>query len=173
MEHAPQIRCARPDADPDDRAALIDLLLPVLRAGDSYTVDPAVDEDGALAFWCAPEKTVFLAENSEGKALGTYYIRPNHGGGGAHVCNCGYITAKAARGKGVARAMLAHSIETARAQGFRAMQYNFVVSTNTRAIKTWRQAGFDVVGRLPGAFHHPTEGYVDALIMMLDLTDEA
>lgn len=86
-------------------------------------------------------------------------------GGGDHVCNCGYVTAQAAQGKGIARAMLAESLDRARAAGFRAMQYNFVIATNTRAIDIWQRAGFEVVGRLPGAYRHPAEGDVDALVM--------
>jgi ribosomal protein S18 acetylase RimI-like enzyme len=149
---------------PDDAGPLIDLLLPVFRAGDTYTVDPDISPAEALAFWTDPAKTVFLAE-TDGQILGTYYLRPNQGGGGAHVCNCGYVTAAKAGGKGIARAMLDHSLAEARAQGYRAMQYNFVVATNTRAIATWCHAGFETVGRLPGAFHHPSEGYIDALVM--------
>lgn len=154
-----------------DHAALVDILLTVFRAGDTYTIDPDVSPEDALTYWCGPEKATFVAE-ADGALLGTYYIRPNQAGGGAHVCNCGYITAPEARGKGVARAMLAHSLEEALRQGYRAMQYNFVVSTNTRAIATWERAGFDIVGRLPEAFHHPTEGYVDALVMFKPLLDQ-
>ncbi|AHM03524.1 Histone acetyltransferase HPA2 [Roseibacterium elongatum DSM 19469] len=167
------IRCAPSDLSEGDKAALADLLLPVFRAGDTYTVDPDIDATGAVAVWTAPGKTVFLAEDAQARVLGTYYIRRNQDGGGAHVCNCGYVTSPAAQGKGIARAMLHHSIETARAMGYRAMQYNFVVSTNTRAIETWEKAGFQTVGRLPQAFHHPTAGYVDALVMMKDLRAEA
>jgi ribosomal protein S18 acetylase RimI-like enzyme len=151
-----------------DADALAALLLPVFRAGETYTFDRDIRADEAVALWTAPEKTVFVAEDA-GRALGSYYIRPNQGGGGAHVCNCGFVTAADAQGRGVARAMLAHSLEEARAQGYRAMQFNFVVETNTRAIAIWQKAGFEVVGRLPGAFHHPTEGYVDALVMYRSL----
>lgn len=154
-------------ATPQDEDTLWALLEPVFRAGDTYTVDPDISRDAALAFWQAPEKTVFLAKTDA--PLGTYYIKPNQGGGGAHVCNCGYITAPAARGQGVARAMLAHSLEQAVELGFRAMQFNFVVASNTRAIDTWTRAGFQTVGRLPGAFLHPKLGYVDALTMWKDL----
>ncbi|MDF0599332.1 GNAT family N-acetyltransferase [Psychromarinibacter sp. C21-152] len=152
-----------------DRGAIWEILRPVFRAGDTYTVDPDISEADALAFWCDPKARVFVAE--EDGIVGTYYIRPNKDGGGAHVCNCGYVTAPAAQGRGVARAMLAHSLETARAMGFRAMQYNFVVATNARAIATWERAGFSVVGRLPGAFFSPAHGYVDALVMFKELVD--
>jgi len=154
----------------EDHDTIWALLKPVFRAGDTYTVDPDISEAEALAYWCAPEKTVFLAEDGP-EALGTYYIRPNQGGGGAHVCNCGYVTAPEARGKGVARAMLAHSLDEARAQGYRAMQYNFVVASNGRAVTTWDKAGFETVGRLPKAFRHPEFGYVDALVMWKDLLE--
>jgi ribosomal protein S18 acetylase RimI-like enzyme len=154
-----------------DADALTALILPVFRAGDTYTVDPGISPADALAYWTAPEKDVFLAEDGDGQALGTYYIRPNAAGGGAHVCNCGYVTAGPARGRGVARAMLAHSMQMARAAGFRAMQFNFVVATNTRAVATWEKAGFRTVGRLPGAFRHPSEGQVDALVMWKELDD--
>lgn len=172
MKNDLTIRRAAPEMQGADRSALADLLLPVFRAGDSYTVDPDIDANGAVDFWAAPGKAVFVAQDAQGEVLGTYYIRTNQAGGGAHVCNCGYVTAKAAQGRGVARAMLAHSIATAREMGYRAMQYNFVVATNRRAIKTWQHAGFETVGRLPGAFKHPTEGYVDAVVMMLDLTED-
>ena len=154
--------------EPPDAEALADVILPVFRAGDTYTIDPDIAPADALAYWLSPDKTAFVAE-AGGAILGTYYIRPNQGGGGAHVCNCGYITAPQARGRGVARAMLAHSLDQARVKGYRAMQYNFVVSTNTRAIDTWTRAGFETVGRLPGAFRHPTKGYVDALVMFRSL----
>jgi GNAT superfamily N-acetyltransferase len=118
----------------------------------------------ALAFWFAPSHEVFVAEDS-GHAVGTYFLRPNQTGGGAHVANCGYITATAASGRGVARAMCAHSLDRARTRGFRAMQFNFVVAANERAVRLWQSLGFAIVGRLPEAFRHPSLGYVDAYIM--------
>ena len=151
-------------AAPGDGAALAGLILPVFRAGETYTIDRAIPEEDAVAYWTAPDKTVFVAEDA-GQVLGSYYIRPNQQGGGAHVCNCGFVTGAQAQGRGVARAMLDHALQQARVQGYRAMQFNFVVATNTRAIAIWQSAGFKVVGRLPGAFNHPNEGYVDALVM--------
>ncbi|WP_323768250.1 GNAT family N-acetyltransferase [Antarctobacter sp.] len=147
-----------------DRADIWDMLGPVFRAGDTYSIDADITREDALAYWFGPERQVFVAEDG-GALLGTYYIVRNQKGGGSHVCNCGYVTSEAARGKGVARAMLAHSLDIAPKLGFRAMQYNFVVATNTRAVETWKRAGFDVVGRLPGAFKHPKQGFVDALVM--------
>ena len=144
------------------------MLEPVFRAGDTYAVDPGIGRDAALDFWCGGTHRAFMAE-AEGVALGSYYICPNQGGGGAHVCNCGFVTVAAAQGRGVARAMLAHALDTARAMGFAAMQFNFVVETNTRAVALWQAHGFEVVGRLPGAFRHPVEGEVDALVMYLRL----
>lgn len=148
----------------DDAAAVTSILMPVFRAGDTYAIDPDISDDAALAYWTGPERRVFVCEDA-GEVMGTFYIVRNQKGGGSHVCNCGYVTAAAAQGRGMARLMLTHSLEQAKALGFRAMQYNFVVSTNTRAVATWQRAGFEVVGRLPGAFSHPVEGEVDALVM--------
>jgi ribosomal protein S18 acetylase RimI-like enzyme len=137
---------------------------PVFRAGETYSIDPDITEDAALAYWMGADKETFVAEDA-GEIVGTYYIRPNQGGGGRHVCNCGYMTSAAATGRGVARAMCGHSLEHARARGYRAMQFNFVVSTNVRAVQLWEAFGFAIVGRLPLAFQHPVHGFVDALVM--------
>ncbi len=153
----------RPATEADD-AALWAMLAPVFRAGDTYAVPADISRDDALAYWRAPAHRVFVAE-AGGAPLGTYYLKTNQQGGGDHVCNAAFVTAPAAAGRGVARAMLAHALDTARAAGYRAMQFNFVVATNARAVATWERAGFETVGRLPGAFRHPTEGVVDALVM--------
>ena len=147
-----------------DEAAIWAILEPVFRAGDTYTVASTISREDALAYWFDAAKRVFVAE-IDGRVVGTYYMRANQGGGGAHVCNCGYMTHPDVRGAGVARAMLRHSLELAPQLGFRAMQYNFVVSTNTRAVAIWQAHKFEIVGRLPAAFNHPQKGYVDALIM--------
>ncbi|HUR33489.1 MAG TPA: GNAT family N-acetyltransferase [Vicinamibacterales bacterium] len=158
------IRAARPD----DAAAIWDIIGPTIRAGETYTLDPAMSEADAVAYWMGADKETFVAEEG-GVILGTYYMRPNQAGGGAHVCNCGYMTGAAATGRGVARVMCQHSLDHARARGYRAMQFNFVVSTNDRAVRLWQACGFAIVGRLPLAFHHPTHGYVDALVMFRTL----
>lgn len=151
-------------AAPDDEDAIWAILEPVFRAGDTYAIDRDIPRAAALAYWMAASNHSYIAAAGD-QILGTYYLKRNQGGGGAHVCNCGFATGPAVQGKGVARAMLAHALQAARTLGFEAMQFNFVVSTNTRAIAIWEGAGFDVVGRLPGAFDHPTQGRVDALVM--------
>ncbi|WP_306016862.1 GNAT family N-acetyltransferase [Oceanicaulis sp. MMSF_3324] len=159
------VRRADPVQDADPVWAILE---PMLRAGETYAMPRDWSRKDALAYWLGADKHAFVAED-ESAVLGVYYLRTNQMGGGAHVCNCGYVTAPNAQGRGVARAMAEHSFETARALGYRAMQYNFVVATNERAIGLWRSYGFEVVGALPGAFDHPKLGYVDALVMFRTL----
>ena len=151
-------------ADSSDNDAIWSILEPTIRAGETYTLPRDMDREQALAYWFSSGHTVFVAEEG-GEVLGTYYLRANKKGGGSHVGNCGYMTAAKASGRGVATAMCEHSLEHARSLGFRAMQFNFVVSSNLPAIHLWQKFGFATVGRLPGAFLHPTLGYVDALVM--------
>jgi len=146
-----------------DADALWAILEPTIRAGETYALPRDMTRDAALAWWHAPSHETYVA--IDGCVVGTYYVRPNQLGGGAHVANCGYMTATGMTGRGVARAMCAHSIDRARERGFRAMQFNFVVSTNDRAVRLWESMGFAIAGRLAGAFAHPTLGEVDALVM--------
>jgi ribosomal protein S18 acetylase RimI-like enzyme len=155
-------------ARPGDETAIWSIIGPTIRAGETYALDPALGASEALAYWLGPDKATFVAEEN-GEILGTYYIRPNQAGGGGHVCNCGYMTSAAAAGRGIARQMCQDSLDYARERGFTAMQFNFVVSTNERAIRLWQSFGFEIVGRLPLAFHHPRLGYVDALVMFRKL----
>ena len=155
-------------AESADAGAIAAIILPIIREGATYTLDPNMSEAAAVAYWMAPDKETFVAEE-DGIIVGTYYMRANQAGGGRHVCNCGYMTMRAASGRGVARSMCAHSLEHARARGYQAMQFNFVVSTNERAVRLWQSLGFEIVGRLPAAFRHPSAGYVDALVMFQQL----
>jgi Acetyltransferases len=157
----------RPATDAD-REALLAIVAPVLRAGETYAIATDLDDEGVLSYWLEPRHEVFVAEDG-GAVLGTYYLMPNQGGNGGHVANCGYMTAAAAQGRGVARAMCLHSLERAKERGFRAMQFNHVVSTNTRAVALWQSLGFQIVGTLPGAFRHPVHGYVDSYVMFRSL----
>jgi len=144
------------------------ILEPVIRAGETYTIPRDFMREESLAYWFADGHEVWVAED-EGIVQGTYFLQANQRGGGSHVANCGYMTARGSEGRGLARTMCAHSLDRARERGFRAMQFNFVVSTNERAVRLWESFGFEVVGRLPGAFEHPSKGYVDALVMYLSL----
>src|SRR5579872_3014420 len=148
-----------------DHDAIWAILEPTIRAGETYALPRDMSRDDALRYWFESGAEVFVAE--EEAIVGTYKLIPNHAGGGAHVANCGFMTAPAAAGRGIGRAMCAHALDRARQRGFRAMQFNFVVSTNERAVRLWQSFGFTVVGRLPEAFVHPTLGYVDALVMYL------
>ena len=151
-------------ANKEDRAGIWQILEPVIRAGETYPLPRDMTEKAALAYWLSSLHTTFVAEG-DGRIVGTYYIRPNNSGGGAHIANCGYMVAADAQGKGVARAMCAHSLEYARVQGYKGMQFNFVVATNDRAVALWTKMGFETLCRLPGVFEHPREGLVDALVM--------
>lgn len=157
----------RPAESADDEAVWR-ILEPVIRAGETYPLPRDMTREAALGYWTGAAHEVFVAEVEEA-VLGTYYIRPNQAGGGAHVANCGYMTARDATGRGVARAMCSHSLGHARAQKFRAIQFNFVVATNTRAVALWESCGFEILARLPGVFEHPGAGYVDALVMFQSL----
>ncbi len=155
-------------ADATDHAAILRIIMPTIRAGETYALDPDLSQGEALAYWTGADRETFVAE-AEGTVRGTYYLRANQAGGGAHVANCGFMTDTAASGRGVARAMCTHALDWARARGFSAMQFNFVVSTNVRAVRLWESFGFAVVGRLPDAFRHPKLGTVDALVMFRTL----
>jgi L-amino acid N-acyltransferase YncA len=152
-------------ANEGDAPAVWGVLEPIIRAGETFALPRDMSERDALAYWQAPGHDVFVAEEEGGSIVGTYFVQANQRGGGAHVSNCGYATVPWATGRGIARAMCAHSLEHARARGFRAMQFNFVVSTNARAVRLWESMGFQTVGRLPRAFQHPQLGEVDALVM--------
>ena len=142
----------------------------VTAAGDTYAYPRDTNKTQALQRWIdAPRKTYLVEE--QGQVLGTYYIKTNQDGPGNHVCNCGYMVASTARGKGLATAMCEHSQHIAKTLGYKAMQFNFVASSNTGAVKLWNKLGFATVGRLPKAFQHPTQGYVDALVMYKWLAD--
>jgi ribosomal protein S18 acetylase RimI-like enzyme len=156
------------EAEARDHDVLWAILQPIIRAGEEYALPVDMDREATLAYWFAPGNRVFVAEE-DGEVLGSYYLRVNQQGGGSHVCNCGYATADWARGRGLAAAMCAHSLEFGKAAGFRAMQFNFVVSSNAPAVHLWTKFGFTVVGRLPETFLHPALGYVDALVMWREL----
>lgn len=144
-------------------------LWPILHAtfskGDTYTFASDATEEDILGVWTRLPAATFVAYDESGRILGSYYIKANQPGHGSHVANCGYVVSELARGRGVASLMCEHSQATAVGLGFLAMQFNFVVSTNTGAVRLWRKLGFDIVGTLPRAFRHPELGLVDAFVM--------
>jgi len=151
-------------SEPRDDDAIWRILEPTLRAGETYPIPRDISREDAIAYWHTPGHTVFVAEDA-GVIVGTYYLRANNRGGGAYVANCGYVVAPEVFGRGVAQAMCSHSLGEARTRGFTAMQFNFVIASNERAVRLWQRMGFAIAGRLPGAFQHPRLGVVDAYVM--------
>lgn len=136
----------------------------IAAAGETYAYPRDINRDQAINLWLDIPKQTYVFEEA-GKILGTYYIKTNLAGPGQHVCNCGYMVSSAARGRGLATQMCEHSQEVAKTLGYKAMQFNFVASSNEGAIKLWKKLGFETVGLLPKAFNHPTLGFVDAMVM--------
>lgn len=155
--------------DEKDWVAIWRIIKPVFRAGETYPFSPDITEEEAHQVWVEVPSETFVAVDENNEILGTYYIKPNQPALGAHVCNCGYIVAEKARGKGIASEMCKHSQYEAISRGFRAMQYNLVVSTNEGAVRLWKRHGFEVIGTLPKAFQHQQLGFVDAYLMYKEL----
>jgi L-amino acid N-acyltransferase YncA len=153
----------RPATD-TDRDAIWRIFHEVVSTGDTYALDQRISREDALVYWFAHGTHTYVAE-ANGRIHGTYIMRPNQSGGGAHVANAAFMVAASARGQGIGRAMAEHCLNEARQLGFRAMQFNFVLSTNVAAIRLWQELGFKIVGTLPGAFRHPKKGYVDVYVM--------
>jgi L-amino acid N-acyltransferase YncA len=171
-----------------DRDAIWEIFQEVVAAGDTYPFDTNISCEDALAYWFQRSAHVYVAEQStesvgeaasfpgtttssptvgvqNGQIVGSYTLHPNQSGGGAHVANAAFMVPTSARGQGIGRAMGEHCLKEARRIGFRAMQFNFVVSTNGSAVKLWQDLGMKIVGTLPGAFRHPEKGYVDVYVM--------
>jgi len=159
-------------ATADDFDQIWPIFHEVVAAGDTYAYPVDTSRAQALQLWMDAPRQTFVCED-DGHILGTYYIKTNQAGPGDHVCNCGYMVASAARGRGLAGAMCAHSQRVARELGYQAMQFNFVASSNEGAVRLWHKLGFEVVGRLPRAFRHPQRGLVDALVMFKWLSPQA
>lgn len=152
------------EANKEDWDGIWSIFSEVVSTGETYAYDTNTTKEQAEAIWLdAPYKTYVVKEGD--KILATYYLKTNQAGSGSHVCNCGYMVASFARGRGLATLMCEHSQKMAVKLGYKAMQFNFVVSSNKGAIKLWEKLGFDIVGRLPKAFSHPAKGFIDALVM--------
>jgi len=151
-----------------DRDAIWNIFHAVVAPGDTYAFDPRISREDALAYWFREDTHTYVAEE-DGHVVGTYILRANQPGSGSHVANAAFMVAPTAHGQGIGHAMGEHCLSEARRLGFRAMQFNFVVSANEGAIRLWKQLGFKIVGTLPGAFRHPEKGYVDVYIMFRSL----
>ena len=158
------------EADANDLDAIWPIFHAIVKAGDTYAFAVDTTREQAKTIWLDTPRKTFVAEEN-GTVQGTYFIKSNQAGPGSHVCNCGYMVAGSARGKGLATAMCEHSQRIAVELGYKAMQFNCVVSSNAGAIRLWTRLGFETVGRLPGAFHHPNHGFIDALVMYKWLAD--
>ena len=157
----------RPATD-SDHDAIWEIFREVIAAGETYPLDPEISREAALAYWFQRGARGYVAEEDR-HLLGSYTLHPNQSGAGSHIANAAFIVSKATRGKGLGRAMGEHCLKEASRLGFRAMQFNFVVSTNESAVKLWQDLGMKIVGTLPGAFQHPQKGYVDVYIMFQSL----
>ena len=167
--------CAATEAD---REAIWNIFHDVVAPGDTYAFDPGISQRDALAYWFRPDTHTYVSKlncfkrsSSElaERVVGTYILRPNQFGGGSHVANAAFMVAPDARGQGIGRAMGEHCLSEARRLGFRAMQFNFVVSANRSAVRLWQNLGFKIVGTSPDAFRHPEKGYVDVYVMFQSL----
>ena len=136
----------------------------VIAAGDTYAYAATTTRREARRLWTEAPADAFVAEDA-GRIVGTYTLRPVQPGLGDHIANCGYMTHREARGRGIGDALCVHSMATARERGFTAMQFNFVVASNAGAIRLWQKHGFAILGRIPGAFRHSELGMTDILIM--------
>ena len=155
-------------ATPEDWPGIWDIFHPIVKSGNTYPYPPGTTEDEAKVLWLDIPQATYVGIDA-GRVAGTYYLKPNQPGLGAHVCNAGYMVHPDLRGRGVGRQLCADSIEQARRLGFTAMQYNLVVSTNEKAIQLWAEMGFETVGVLTKAFRHAEHGPVDALVMYREL----
>ncbi len=158
-------------ATESDHDAVWNIFQEIVAAGDTYAFDPKMSREEALAYWFRADTNTYIAEK-DGRVVGTYILKPNQLGPGSHVANAAFMVASDAQGSGVGRRMAEHCLTQARRMGFRAMQFNFVISTNTPATHLWEQLGFKIVGTLPGAFHHPEKGYVDVYVMYRSLLED-
>lgn len=151
-------------ATPADEAALWALLEPVFRQGGTYVFAADTPKDVLLNYWIGKDKTTFLVAN-EGLLVGTFYLKANQEGLGDHVCNAGFVVSQKAEGQGIGTWMGLRALQEAKDRGFLAMQFNFVIQTNKRAVVLWTKLGFKVIGEIPDAYRHPELGMVPALIL--------
>jgi L-amino acid N-acyltransferase YncA len=147
-----------------DKPAVWKIIRDVIAGGDTYVFEPGTPEAEMLDYWFSPEKYNYVAV-IEGEIVGAFWLKPNQPGLGSHVGNAAYIVSSTAKGKGVGRQMAEYSLDEARRIGFKSMQFNFVVKSNDIAVRLWKSVGFEVIGEIPDAFVHQTNGMTNAYIM--------
>jgi ribosomal protein S18 acetylase RimI-like enzyme len=152
----------------NDLDAIWQIFEKVIKTGDTYVFDPDTPKEDLPKLWLAPAMKTYVAEEN-GKIAGTYFIKPNQAGLGAHIANCGYMVHPETRGNGIGRQLCEHSLVTASELGYKGIQFNLVVSTNIPAVKLWEKCGFKIIGTIPNGFNHQQLGYVDAYIMFKDI----
>jgi ribosomal protein S18 acetylase RimI-like enzyme len=156
-------------AKDEDKAAVWDIIKAVIAGGDTYVFAPDTPEDEMLEYWLSPEKHTYVAvwdePDAEPEIVGTFFLRPNYPGLGAHVGNAGYMVKPGQYGKGIGREMAEWSLEESRRLGYTAMQFNFVVKSNENAVKLWKSIGMEIIGEIPDAFDHAEHGLTNAYIM--------
>lgn len=155
-------------AVPEDYDKIWKIIKEVISKGDTYTFDPGSSKEDILAYWCGADKETYVAEDQE-EMLGTFVIKDNQPGLGSHIANASYMVREKATGKGIGKAMGEFSLAEAERLGYKAMQFNIVVKSNTRAVYLWQKLGFDIIGEIPDAFNHKTLGLINAYIMYCKL----
>ena len=156
------------EATNNDHDGIWEIFEQVVKAGDTYAFDSDSQKEDLPRIWFAPTMKVYVAEE-DGKILGSYFIKPNQPGLGAHIANCGYMVHPESRGRGLGKQLFDHSWLVAKESGYKGMQFNLVVSTNQVAVQLWEKSGFRIIGTIPNGFHHLQLGYVDAYIMFREI----
>jgi len=147
----------------NDIKALWGILEPMVRQGGTYVFSLDKTKESMMDYWMEVDKVTFVVE-IEGVVVGTFYLKANQEGLGDHICNAGFVVSRDMEGQGLGRWMGEYAQEVAKSRGFLAMQFNFVIQSNQKAVRLWKSLGFSVIGEIPEAYRHPNLGLVPALI---------